>query len=69
MYIESHLQYNDELHSGKMFGVLVVRYKDELGYLAAYSGQLQGCKELDYFVPNVFDYLQPDGYPGTHPSA
>lgn len=66
MYIESHLQYNDELHSGKMFGVLVVRYKDELGYLAAYSGQLQGCKELDYFVPNVFDYLQPDGYFKCH---
>ena len=49
-----------------MFGVLVVRYKDELGYLAAYSGQLQGCKELDYFVPNVFDYLQPDGYFKCH---
>ena len=43
---------------GKMFGVLVV----EEGFLAAYSGLLEGRNDWDYFVPPVFDAQQPDGY-------
>lgn len=43
---------------GKMFGVLVV----EGGFLAAYSGLLEGRNDWDYFVPPVFDAQQPDGY-------
>ena len=43
---------------GKMFGVLVV----EGGFLAAYSGLLEGRNDWDYFVPPVFDVQQPDGY-------
>lgn len=36
---------------GKMFGVLVVRRGDDLGYLQAYSGQLGGSYPLtDDFV-------------------
>ena len=48
---------------GKMFGVLVVENeKEELGYLAAYSGQINGMEDDENFVPAIFDYLQPDGY-------
>ena len=43
---------------GKMFGVLVV----EGGFLAAYSGLLEGRNDWDYFVPPVYDAQQPDGY-------
>ena len=54
---------------GKMFGVLVVESdlqsdttKDTLGFLAAYSGLLEGRNDWEYFVPSVFDAQQPDGY-------
>ena len=43
---------------GKMFGVLVV----EGGFLAAYSGLLEGRNDWPYFVPPVYDAQQPDGY-------
>ena len=49
------------LKEGKMFGVLIVEYGGKLGYLQAYSGQLE-CISDDSFVPLVFDYLQPNGY-------
>ena len=49
-----------------MFGVLVVEYEGQTGYLAAFSGQLDGRADHDFFVPAVFDYLQPDGYFKTH---
>lgn len=52
-----------------MFGVLVVernekcKVKNEkLGFLAAYSGLLEGRNDWDYFVPPIFDAQQPDGY-------
>ena len=54
-----------ELKEGKMFGVLIVEYEGKLGYLQAYSGQLEGIS-ADDFVPLVFDYLQPNGYFKTH---
>jgi tRNA pseudouridine32 synthase/23S rRNA pseudouridine746 synthase len=47
---------------GKMFGVLVVEVDGGLGFLAAYSGLLEGRNDWDYFVPPVFDAQQPDGY-------
>ncbi len=47
---------------GKMFGVLVVESEDKLGFLAAYSGLLEGRNDWDYFVPPVFDAQKPDGY-------
>ena len=54
-----------ELKEGKMFGVLIVEYGGKLGYLQAYSGQLEGISD-DSFVPLVFDYLQPNGYFKIH---
>lgn len=53
------------LKEGKMFGVLIVEYGGKLGYLQAYSGQLEGISD-DGFVPLVFDYLQPNGYFKIH---
>ena len=47
---------------GKMFGVLVVDSAEGLGFLAAYSGLLEGRNDWEYFVPPVYDAQQPDGY-------
>lgn len=46
-----------------MFGVLIVRTSDgSIGYLAAFSGNLAGSNMHDFFVPPVYDLLNPDGY-------
>jgi len=57
------------LTEGKMFGVLVVERSErrevkseKLGFLAAYSGLLEGRNDWPYFVPPVFDAQQPDGF-------
>ncbi|PIY11031.1 MAG: RNA pseudouridine synthase [Flexibacter sp. CG_4_10_14_3_um_filter_32_15] len=48
---------------GKMFGVLIVENsKNEIGFLAAYSGKLADSNEHAYFVPPVFDILKKDGF-------
>jgi tRNA pseudouridine32 synthase/23S rRNA pseudouridine746 synthase len=54
-----------QLTEGKMFGVLVVSQETDdrsLGFLAAYSGLLEGRNDWPYFVPPVFDAQQPDGH-------
>lgn len=62
-YIETQSAWCEELAAGKMLGVLVVSRADgTLGYLAAYSGLLMGQNALPYFVPAVYDFLQPDSY-------
>ncbi len=49
--------------SGKMFGVLVVRNRDnKLGYLTAYSGKLPKGKNQARFVPPIFDLFAPDSF-------
>jgi tRNA pseudouridine32 synthase/23S rRNA pseudouridine746 synthase len=77
--LQLHLQYQEEwkhnfgLSSeadgviiGKMFGVLVVRTKeDELGYLAAFSGKLAGGNHHAGFVPPIFDGLVEGGFVNT----
>lgn len=53
----------EEVMQGKMLGVLICEDEQgQLGFLAAYSGQLGGRADWPWFVPAVFDYLQPDGY-------
>ncbi|MBE6263256.1 MAG: RluA family pseudouridine synthase [Prevotella sp.] len=81
-------QLPSEPSEGKMYGVLIVKKNNEMGYLAAYSGQITFNVERQhstsnvqtsnlksqsltfnvqrFFVPAVFDYLQPDGYFKTH---
>ncbi|MCQ2251623.1 MAG: pseudouridine synthase, partial [Bacteroidales bacterium] len=67
-YIESaDEQFVAEARKGKMFGVLVVENQEKnLGFLAAYSGQINSTFETDYFVPAIFDYLDEDGYFKVH---
>ena len=48
---------------GKMFGVLVVKDKDNNpGYLAAFSGKLMGGNHFEGFVPPVYDTLDVNGF-------
>ena len=55
-------QWSDELLAGKMLGVLVVKdSNDELGYLAAYSGNLAHNGNNPFFVPHIYNLLEPQG--------
>lgn len=61
-YVESRDDWAEELRQGKMLGVLVATDADgRTGYLAAFSGNLAGSNRHDFFVPPVFDLLQPHG--------
>ncbi len=61
-YISNQKEWAEELANGKMFGVLVARDdRGQMGFLAAYSGLLDGSNNLDYFVPAVFDLLKDGG--------
>ena len=62
-YLQTRTDWHEELQQGKMFGVLVVKTPTgEIGFLAAFSGNLAGSNHHDYFVPPVYDLLNPDGY-------
>jgi tRNA pseudouridine32 synthase/23S rRNA pseudouridine746 synthase len=48
---------------GKMFGVLVVRTRDnQVGYLSAFSGKLAGSNHHAGFVPPIFDGMANEGF-------
>ena len=62
-YLQGRTDWHAELQQGKMFGVLVVRSAEgTIGFLAAFSGNLAGSNHHDYFVPPVYDLLDPNGY-------
>ena len=69
-YIASRKEWQEELAFGKMFGVLIVQTdngitnneENQIGYLAAFSGNLDGKNLHPYFVPPVYDLLQPEGF-------
>ena len=62
-YLKSRPEWHDEIARGKMFGVLVVEDEaGELGFLAAFSGNLMGRNYHDYFVPPIYDMLQPGDF-------
>lgn len=62
-YLQSRKDWAKELHEGKMFGVLIVRTPQQrIGYLAAFSGNLAGSNQHEFFVPPVYDLLQPEGF-------
>ena len=68
-YLSQHPEWHEELQRGKMFGVLIVKKLNvqcsmfnDLGFLAAFSGTLDGKTQHDYFVPPVFDLMAPGCY-------
>lgn len=62
-YLTRQTAWKDELREGKMFGVLIVQTEHgETGYLAAFSGILAGKNLHPFFVPPVYDLLQPQGF-------
>lgn len=62
-YLKERTEWREELQTGKMFGVLVVRTPaGEVGYLAAFSGNLAGKNVHPFFVPPIYDLLQPDDF-------
>lgn len=61
-YVASRTEWADEMSAGKMLGVLVARDgQGRLGFLAAFSGNLAGSVRHDYFVPPVYNLLDPQG--------
>ena len=62
-YLSRQDLWTNEIEAGKMFGVLVCKNDaGQIGFLAAYSGQICGREDWPWFVPAVFDYLQPSGH-------
>lgn len=62
-YLTSQSQWQKELQQGKMFGVLIVQTpENKIGYLAAFSGTLAGKNCHPFFVPPIYDLLQPQGF-------
>ena len=62
-YLGTRSDWHDEIAAGKMFGVLVVSDNDgNRGFLAAFSGNLAGSNDHDYFVPAVYDMLRPGDF-------
>ena len=61
-YVASRTDWADEMAAGKMLGVLVAQDAGgRLGFLAAFSGNLAGEVRHDFFVPPVYDLLDPQG--------
>lgn len=63
-HIDSVPEFKKDAANGKMFGVLVVRRKDngDTGFIAAFSGLLAGKANTEYFVPPVFDLTDTNGF-------
>ena len=62
-YLVTRSEWCEEIGRGKMFGVLVVQDGGgELGFLAAFSGNLAGSNHHNYFVPPIYDMLQPGDF-------
>lgn len=62
-YLTRQTAWKDELRQGKMFGVLIVQTEHgETGYLAAFSGILARKNLHPFFVPPVYNLLQPQGF-------
>ena len=62
-YLKTKHEWQEELSHGKMLGVLLIQTPDNIpAYLAAFSGNLAGSNLHDFFVPPVFDLLQPGDF-------
>lgn len=62
-YINTRTDWHEELSHGKMFGVLIIQTPNkQIAFLAGFSGNLAGSNNHDYFVPPVYDLLQPGDF-------
>ena len=61
-YINSRQDWTEELNKGKMLGVLIVKNENQVGFLAAFSGNLVHSNNHPYFVPAVYDLLSEKGF-------
>ena len=62
-YLDSRGEWRGELALGKMMGVLVVSdASGRMGFLAAFSGLLAGSNRHRWFVPPIYDLLNPEGH-------
>lgn len=62
VYIETHYPANVSLNEGKMMGVLVAEdSRGNVGFIAAFSGHVQGLHDDAFFVPPIYDLTVPDG--------
>ena len=66
----NHREWAAELSKGKMLGVLVCKDNDgQTGFLAAFSGTLDGKLRHEWFVPPIYDYEDEGGVFKTEESA
>lgn len=62
-YISSREDWNTELRAGKMFGVMIVETTTgDIGFIAAYSGNIANDNKHPYFVPPIYDLLDSNGF-------
>ncbi len=61
-YVGTRADWAYEINKGKMLGVLVAQSaQGEIGFFAAFSGNICHSNNHDFFVPPVYDLLDPDG--------
>ena len=61
-HLNKHTEWQEELQKGKMMGVLIVEKDHEIGFLAAFSGNLARSNNHSFFVPAVYDLLSEKGF-------
>lgn len=61
-FIDSDRRLRGIFSEGKMLGVLIVEKDGQTGFLAAFSGNAGGLNRIPFFVPPVYDLLDPEGY-------
>lgn len=61
-FIDSDQDLRSMFSEGKMLGVLIVEKDGQTGFLAAFSGNAGGLNRIPFFVPPVYDLLDPEGY-------
>lgn len=55
-------EWSEEIQKGKMFGVLIVKKDDKVGFIAAFSGNILNENHHPLFVPPVCDLLDSEGF-------
>lgn len=62
-YLTEERLLEQQVQKGKMFGVMVVKTPEgQVGYIAAFSGNLGKRKAYTFFVRPIFDLLDPEGF-------